>query len=138
MCHTKIWMQTNWPHTDPIKIDIFWMGEFEFQNNICNLTLALGVRQNLAIFKKIWWNNSWHIVKHRNYFDKIWTKLWMIRIIGISYQMLKSSKHRNFLWKCQIEPNFQDQWQTQNFFLEFKSNGPLYVIFYGAGVSLIC
>ena len=102
----KIWIQINWPNSDPIKIDTFWMSRFEFQNKICNLSLVLGVRHNLAIFKKIWWHNSWLIVKHRSYFDEIQTKPSKTATIGMCYQMLKSSKHSVFLWKCQIEPNF--------------------------------
>ena len=133
----KIWIQINWPNSDPIKIDTFWMSRFEFQNKICNLSLVFGVRWNLAIFKKIWWYNSWHIVKHRSYFDEIRTKPWKTGTKGMSYQMLKSSKHPDFLWKCQIEPNFQDQWQNAKFILKFKSTGPWYVILYGIRVGSV-
>ena len=92
----QIWIQMNLPNSDPIKIDTFWLGRFEFQIKICNLSLVLGVRWNSATFKKIWWYNSWHLVKHRSYFDKIPTKPWKIGTIGMSHQMLKSSKHADF------------------------------------------
>ena len=53
-------MQTNWPNPNSIKIDTFWMSRFEFQNIFCNLSLVLGDKLNLALFKKIWWQNFGH------------------------------------------------------------------------------
>ena len=114
-------MQTNWPKSDSIKIDTFWMSRFEFQNKFCNLSLVLGDRLHLALFKKIWWHNSCHAVKHHRYFDEIRATLRELGKLVVSYQMWKSIKDPNFLKKCQMQPISQDQWQIAKIFLEFKS-----------------
>jgi len=40
-------------------------------------------------------------------------------------------KHPSFLWKCPIQPNFQDQWQIANSILESKSTHPIGMNFDG-------
>ena len=64
-------------------------------------------------------------------FDKVRPTSRKIRTIVMSYQMLIPTKHPYFLCKCQIQPNFQDQWQIVNSFLESKSTHPLGMIFDG-------
>ena len=121
--HIVIWfiqIQINWPYSDCIKIDTFWMSWFKFQKNFCNLSLVLRDRLHLALFKKIWWFSSCHIVKCSSYFDEIRATLRELRKIVVSYQMWKSIKDPNFLKKCQMQPISQDQWQIAKIFLEFK------------------
>ena len=40
-------------------------------------------------------------------------------------------KHPDFLCKCQIQPNSQDQWQIAKSILKFKSTHPIGTIFNG-------
>ena len=131
-------MQTNWPNSDSIKIDTFWMSRFEFQNKFCNLSLVLGDRLHLALFKKIWWHNSCHMVKYCSYFDEIRTTPLELGTLTVSYQMQKSTKDPDFLKKCQMYPIFQDQWQIAKFFLEFKSTHPKCVNFDRIRLGSIC
>ena len=42
------------------------MSTFEFKNEIYNLSLDLGDRFNLALFKKIWGQNVGHVKQDRS------------------------------------------------------------------------
>ena len=46
--------EKNSAKSDSIKNNTHWMSRFEFQKKFCNLSLDLGDRLNLALFKKIW------------------------------------------------------------------------------------
>ena len=137
MCYNYSKCKENWPNSDSIKIDTFWMSGFEFQNKYCNMSLVLGDRLHLALFKKVWWYNSCHMVKHCSYFDEIRTTPLELGTLTVSYQMQKSTKDPDFLKKCQMYPIFQDQWQIAKIFLEFKSAHSKCVNFDGVRVGSI-
>ena len=99
--------------------------------------MVLGDRLHLAFFKKIWWHNSCHAVKHHRYFDEIRATLRELRKIVVSYQMWKSIKDPNFLKKCQMQPISQDQWQISKFILYFKSTYPTDIMFDGISIGWI-
>ena len=107
------------------------MSRYEFQNKIYNLSLDLGDRLNLALFKKIWWQNSGRVKKHRGFFDEVRATSRKLRTIALSYQMLTTAKHPDFLRKCQIQLIFKVQWQISNLILEFKCTHIIGVIFDG-------
>ena len=107
------------------------MRRFELLNEICKLSLVLRVRLHLALFKKIWWYKSCHMVNYGCYFDEIRTTPLELGTLTVSYQMQKSTKDPDFLKKCQMYPISQDQWQIAKFFLEFKSTHPMGIIFDG-------
>ena len=107
------------------------MSTFEFKNKICKLSLVLGVRLNLAFEKKIrMLYGHWHLVTHDYYSDLPRSSSNLVEKTMILHDTERILSP-DFLKKCQIEPNSQDQWQIANFILEFKSTHPIGTIFDG-------
>ena len=130
-------MQTNWPNSDSIKIITFWMSRFEFQNKFCNLSLVLGDRLHLALFKKIRiLYGLLHLVTHHLFSKHPSSSPNLVEITTTLYHMARA-KSPNFLKKCQMQPISQDQWQIAKLILEFKSTHPKCVDFDGVRVGSI-
>ena len=137
---TNLLIVKNSTNFDSIKNYTYWIGRFEFQNKFCNLSLVLRDRLHLALFKKIWWHNSCHTLKHHSYFKEIWATLWssqnLVEIIVTLYYVARVM-WPDFLKKCQMQPISQDQWQIAKFILKFKSTQPTGIIFDGIRIGWI-
>ena len=57
LCHRSFNNQKNSTKHNSIKNNANLMSRFGFKYKICKLSLVLGVRLNLALFKKIWLHN---------------------------------------------------------------------------------
>ena len=130
-------MQTNWPNSGSIKIEIFWMSTFEFQSKFCNLSLVLEDRMHLALFKKIRiFYGLLHLVTYC-YFSKLtWSSLNLVQIDAIPYYVA-SVMSPDFFQRCQMQPISQDQWKIAEFILEFKSTHPTGLVFDGIKIGWI-
>ena len=130
-------MQTNWPNSGSIKIDIFWMSRFEFQSKFCNLSLVLGDRMHLALFKKIRiLYGLLHLLTHSPRSKLTWSSPNPVKMTTTLRHMARVMSP-NFLKKCQMQPISQDQWQIAKFILEFKSTHPKCVNFNGVRAGSI-
>ena len=130
-------MQTNWPKSDSIKIDTFWMSRFEFQNKFCNLSLVLRDRLHLALFKKIRiLYGLLHLVTHCKCSKLPWSSPNLVEKTMILYHLVRVMSP-NSLKKCQIQPISQDQWQIAKFILDFKFTHPKCVNFDWVSVGSI-
>ena len=110
--------EKNSTNSDSIKRYASWMSRFEFQNKFCNLSLVLRDRLHLALFKKIWWHNSCHTVKHHSYFDEIratsWSRQNLVEIAMILYHVARVMSP-DFLKDCQFQPPKTNE-KLQNLF----------------------
>ena len=129
---TQLWLHQNLHSTH------FGWVDLNAQNKFCNLSLVLGDRMHLALFKKIRiLYGLLHLVTHW-YCSKLpCSSPNLVKKTTILYYMARVMSP-NFLKKCQMQPISQDQWQIAKFILEFKSTHPEYVNFDKVRVGSIC
>ena len=93
-----------------------------------------------ALFKKIWWHNSCHTIKHHSHFNEIWStprsSLNLVKITVILYYVARFMSP-DFFKKCQIQPISEDQWQIANITSKFISSRPIHMIFDSIRISWI-
>ena len=133
----NLWLWINSAKSNSIKNCTYWMSRFEIQNKFCNLSLVLGDRMHLALFKKIRiLYGLLHLVTHCQFSKLPWISPNLVEITTILYHMARVISP-NFLKKCQMQPISQDQWQIAKFNLELKSTHSKCVNFDGVRVGSI-